>query len=131
MDAIVRDANDFWKKILRYLLICALAGIAINCVPYGLSLHRYLSHMSAYRDLHLGMSRSEAIGVLEKNNLACGSVYPPGLPPRSCQFWDFWRAYTVDFGPGSEGPLESKQYSYRRRSLSLTREVNWLRGSVR
>ena len=130
MDAAAKTGVVHWKKMVRFLLLCAAAGAAINCLPYGATIHRYLSHMSTYRELHLGMSRSDAITILREDKLDCGSTYPPGSPPRSCQFWDFWRAYSVNFGPGTDGQLELKYYSYRRRSSSLSRVATWVRTRV-
>jgi hypothetical protein len=123
---IVHEKN----RALQYLVICVIAGFATNCFPYSGSVHRYLSHMSTYRELHLGMSRSDAIKILWASNLDCGSSYPSGSPPRSCKFWDFWRVYSVNFGPGSEGPLELKYYGYRRRRSSLSRVATWIRRRV-
>jgi hypothetical protein len=128
MDSRLRDEQDPHKiKVPRFLLIGALVAVTINSLPYIISFDRYLSHMTAYRAVHLGMPRSDAIAILRENNLDCGSVYPPASLPRSCQFWDFWRAYTVSFGPGSDGYVELKYYSYRLRQRSLMRAVSWIR----
>lgn len=115
-----------WNRVANVCLVAGVVGLSLNLVVYAGILSSDLSHMAAYRELHLGMPRAAVVQILQKNKIGCGTVYSRDTPPLGCEFWDFWRDYKVGFAPGSNGQLEFKSFTYRHRSTSFAAAVRWL-----
>jgi hypothetical protein len=68
---------------LRTVFWLVAAAATLNLLSYA----RSVSHLHVYRDLQLGMPRSEAMQVLRAQSIDCGSLssasYPKGSPPES------------------------------------------------
>lgn len=108
---------------LRTVFWLVAAAATLNLLSYA----RSVSHLHVYRDLQLGMPRSEAMQVLRAQSIDCGSLssasYPKGSPPRECWFSDFWREYRLVFSLGGDGCVLMKSFAYRRHSPSLVRLI--------
>jgi|SRR5580704_14637722 hypothetical protein len=97
--------------------ICALfmLSIFIDVPLFTFTSSKYLSHLDVYRALRPGMSRTDALQILEQDKIGCWRSFPKDAAPQECKFVDFWREYTVTFSATESSRVVMKYYSYRRR----------------
>jgi hypothetical protein len=89
-----------------------LAGLLLGLGAYFIALYPriHISDMSVYDRVYIGMSREEAVNILNPALINCGLTESANA--NSCHFRDFWHNYYIDLNSG--GRVFRKRREVRR-----------------